>query len=89
MKTTKALCTLLTTIVTVGLATQAHAVGTRSFKLSDDKSFDGGEQVRQTAPTAPHHTRGAHTLVPSHTLARRVGAAAVERLQVVCRPAVL
>ena len=43
MKTTKALCTLLTTIVTVGLATQAHAVGTRSFKLSDDKSFDGGD----------------------------------------------
>lgn len=43
MKTTKALFTLLTTMATVGLASQAQAVGTRSFKLMDDKSFDGGD----------------------------------------------
>lgn len=43
MKTTKALFTLLTTMATFGLASHADAVGTRSFKLSDDKSFDGGD----------------------------------------------
>lgn len=41
--TTKALLTLLTCALGFGLATDARAVGTRTFVLNDEKSFDGGD----------------------------------------------
>jgi hypothetical protein len=41
--TTKALLTLLTCATVFGAASDAEAVGTRTFVLNDEKSFDGGD----------------------------------------------